>query len=151
MQDSYRCSTGLWSLVMHQHLTVPSLARGEALGWTVKGWTEPTSWGHCVSARCRLGSISSRTPRCMTGCGEDTEQNYKAVVVSPLAVRRTAGTGHSVVPRCPEVPAASPPLLRLNTGAIVRAAQCKHYTGLQNSMLNDFLFTTGLYYLLKNE
>ena len=87
----------------------------------------------------------------MTRRVEDTEQNYKKTVVFQLVIGKTAGTVRSLVPRCWEVPAASPRLLRLNKGAVVRAAQYQHYTGLQNSMLYDFLFTTGFYYLLKNE
>lgn len=88
---------------------------------------------------------------CMTHHEEHTEQNYKKTVVFQLAIGKIAGTVRSLVQRYWEVPPFFPMQLHLNKGAVVGVAQNQHYTSLQISILNDFLFTTEFHYVLKNE
>lgn len=135
---------------MHQHFRSALPARGEHLDRQKKDGQNPH---HGITASLPVADLpaSAATRHRTTGPEEDAEQNYKKTVVFQLVVGKRAGTVRSLAPRCWEVPADSPRLLRFNKGAVVRAAQYQRYTGLQHRVLNDFLFTTGFYYLLKTE
>lgn len=142
MQSWHRCSTSPCPQQYNSILGVPSLAEG-APRQIEKGCTDPTSWRHCVASNGGCLLLHDRPwgihwtklqkDSCISVSHWENSRHCPFLSVSLLR-------SSSIFPTQPH----------LNKGAVVRAAQNQHYTSLQISILNDFLFTTEFYCVSKN-